>query len=333
MVYNTAMLVDEISIYVKAGKGGDGIAHLYHDRHQPKGGPDGGDGGRGGDVIFEAVEDIMALSRLRHEKRYPAIDGQSGGPNKRSGANGPPLIIPVPVGTHVIYDNGTEIELDTIGQQKVIAAGGLGGKGNFRFRSATNQTPTEFTQGLPTEFKRLRLVLKLIADIGLIGFPNAGKSSLLNALTRAQAKVANYPFTTLEPNLGVTRSHHIIADIPGLIEGASSGRGLGYKFLKHIEKTKLLVHCLSAESPNPLVDYQVIQKELSAYSTSLGSKPQLLIITKSDLIDDTARRQLDKLLPDHTYVSILDQSSLTKLDKLLDSSLKQSLSLPAANLS
>ena len=311
------MLIDEVRIVIKSGNGGDGLAHLYSDGSRPKGGPDGGKGGDGGDVYFKAVSDISRLNQFRFPKKFMAEDGQKGGQNNRSGANGKDLILEVPVGTVINYDNGTSKELTEIGEIFLATKGGRGGWGNHHFRSATNQTPREFQRGQVTEFKNLFLQLKLIADVGLIGLPNAGKTSLLNELTNANAKVANYPFTTLEPNLGVMKGGRIIADIPGLVEGAVEGKGLGIKFLKHIERTKLLVHCLSVESDNPEADYQTVRHELNNYSTNLAEKPELLVLTKSDLVSSEKLTSIKKLLKAKLSVSIIDTDSLKKLNDLI----------------
>lgn len=311
------MLVDEVQILVKAGNGGDGIAHLYSDGSRPKGGPDGGKGGDGGNLYFKAVSDISRLNQFRFPKKFMAEDGQAGGQNNRTGRNGKDLILDVPVGTVINYDNGTSKELTEVGEMFMAAKGGKGGWGNHHFRSATNQTPKEFQRGQKTELKNIFLQLKLIADIGLIGLPNAGKTSLLNEITSANAKVANYPFTTLEPNLGVTKGGKIIADIPGLIEGASTGKGLGVKFLKHIERTKILVHCLSADSADPLADYQTVRHELETYSTKLAQKEEILILTKSDLLETSAIKKLQQKLKIKLPVSIANPGSLKSLNDLI----------------
>lgn len=315
------MLIDEVDITIQAGKGGDGLVHFYTDRWRPKGGPDGGNGGDGGSIYFRAVSDISRLQQFRHEKEYSAPAGQNGGANQRTGKNGEDLTIDLPVGSVVTYDNGTSIELTQPGEVVMAAKGGRGGKGNHHYRSATNQTPQEHQLGTVPPIRRLHIQLKLIADVGLIGLPNAGKTSLLNELTSANAKVANYAFTTLEPNLGVTKGSKIIADIPGLIEGASEGKGLGYKFLKHIERTRLLVHCLATDSPDPLKDYQTIRHELENYSSNLSQKPEIVIITKSDLLEP---KELKKLMTKTKAVlatSIADDESLKKLSDLISQEL------------
>jgi len=316
------MLIDEVKIHIKAGNGGDGNVHFYRDRHQPKGGPDGGDGGNGGDVFFIAGSDITLLRQFRHRKKFLATDGQKGGTNKRTGKGGQDLILKVPVGTVVNYDNGTSLELTVPDQQALIAKGGKGGKGNFYFRSSTNTTPLQSQPGQETTDKKLFLQLKLIAQAGLIGLPNAGKTSLLNQLTSADAKVASYAFTTLEPNLGVTKGKHILADIPGLIEGAASGKGLGYKFLRHIERTNLLIHCISSESLDPKEDYQTIRHELEKYSSFLAKKPELIIITKKDLAISPSQLKKDfSSLKPHLYTSIDDPASIKALNDLLSQKL------------
>lgn len=311
------MLIDEANISIKAGNGGNGTVHFYIDKFRPKGGPDGGDGGHGGSIFFEAVEDISKLSQFRFAKVFEAENGQQGGRNQMTGKNGEDLIIKIPVGSVVTYDNGTSVEFTTAGQVIKMAAGGKGGWGNHHFRSSINQAPKESNPGQKTVVKHINIQLKLIAHIGLIGLPNAGKSSLLNELTSAKAKVANYNFTTLEPNLGSLKGGKIIADIPGLIEGASSGKGLGYKFLKHIERTQILLHCLSGESQNPEKDYQVIRQELTNYSSILAQKQEILIITKSDLITDKSKF---KDLNPKLFVSIIDDQSIKELFTLIQSS-------------
>lgn len=316
------MLIDEVRITIKGGDGGDGIVHFYNDAFRPKGGPDGGVGGDGGSVYFEAVSDISKLNQFRHTKVYAAQNGEKGDRNNRTGKNGEDLIIQVPVGTLATYDNGTSVELTEIGQKVLMARGGTGGKGNYFFRSSTNQTPQERELGYKCPIKNLFLQLKLIAQIGLIGLPNAGKTSLLNELTPANAKVANYAFTTLEPNLGVTKWGSIIADIPGLIEGAADGKGLGIKFLKHIERTSLLVHCVAADSQNPLKDYQTVRQELTNYSSNLANKPEIIVLTKSDTVDPKQLTKLQKELQVQICTSIIDSESIKKLSDLIAKKVK-----------
>ena len=311
------MLIDEVHITIKGGDGGDGIVHFYNDAFRPKGGPDGGTGGNGGSVFFEGVSDISKLNQFRHAKVYAAQPGQPGDRNNRTGKGGDDLIIQVPVGTVALYDNGSSIEITQVGQKVLMARGGSGGRGNYMFRSSTNQTPQERELGFKCTPKKVFLQLKLIAQIGLIGLPNAGKTSLLNELTPANAKVANYAFTTLEPNLGVTQGGLIIADIPGLIEGAADGRGLGVKFLKHVERTGLLIHCVSAESADPLKDYQTIRQELANYSSVLAKKPEIIVLTKSDLLDQKEVKPLQKKIDADVITSIIDTDSIKQLNDLI----------------
>jgi len=316
------MLIDEVRITIKAGDGGDGAAHFYNDAFRPKGGPDGGIGGDGGSVFFVAVSDITKLNQFRHAKVYSAGRGEQGGHNNCTGHNGEDLTIEVPVGTLATYDNGTSVELTEIGQKVLMARGGSGGRGNVCFKSSTNQTPMEKELGFKTQTKQLFLQLKLIAQIGLIGLPNAGKTSLLNELTSANARVANYSFTTLEPNLGVMKNGLIIADIPGLIEGAATGKGLGDKFLKHVERTSLLIHCIAADSADPLKDYQTIRQELVNYSSALAKKPEIIVLTKSDTLEPKEITKIQKTVKAQVVTSIIDTESIKKLNDLITKNIK-----------
>jgi len=316
------MLIDEVQILIKAGDGGKGIVHFYADAWRPKGGPDGGNGGHGGSVFFEAVSDISKLNQFRHAKVYAAQNGNPGDRNNRTGRNGDDLVILVPIGTVVNYDNGSSVELTELGQKVLMARGGKGGRGNYVFRSSTNQTPQESEPGFKCQPKKLFLQLKLIAQVGLIGLPNAGKTSLLNELTPANARVANYAFTTLEPNLGVTKGGLIIADIPGLIEGAADGKGLGVKFLKHVERTSLLIHCVSAESQDPLKDYKTVRQELSNYSSVLEKKPEIIVLTKTDTRNPLEIKKLQTKIRADVSTSIIDSDSIKKLNDLITKALK-----------
>lgn len=314
------MLIDDVIIKVKAGGGGRGA--VAFDKNKMALGPAGGSGGNGGSVYFEGVSDLSALLQFKHKKELKAQDGENGKPQFNDGKDGENLILKVPVGT-VIHnlDTKTKAEIVKIGEQILAAKGGNGGKGNFLFRSPKNTSPKRFQEGLPGEEFTIRLELKLIADIGLIGLPNAGKSSLLNELTKARAKVANYPFTTLEPNLGVYYEL-ILADIPGLIEGASANKGLGIKFLRHIERTKILFHLVSAESENPEKDYKIVRKELANYSQELAEKPEYLFLSKTDLIapEETKKKlaALKRLNKNVLPISIHNWESLEKIKKLLN---------------
>src|SRR5512146_2009891 len=280
------MFIDEAEIVVRSGKGGDGMVHFHREKFVPRGGPDGGDGGGGGDVIFEVRPTLNTLQAFRHVTRYIAQDGKNGGPNDMSGKSAPDLIVPVPPGT-LLYDAETGDLLGDLiepGQRLTVCKGGRGGRGNTHWKSSTNQAPRTAERGEPGEEKRLKLELKLIADIGLIGVPNAGKTTLLSVLTNAKPKIAAYPFTTLEPNLGVAQidDEHtvVLADIPGLIEGASHGAGLGLDFLRHVQRTRVLIHLLDGLSADPLADYSQINSELSLFDPGLARKPQVVALNK-----------------------------------------------------
>lgn len=278
------MLVDEVEIEIRAGNGGDGKVSLRRAKYVPKGGPDGGDGGDGGDFYFTGTADFSALRKFRFQKKFNAEDGQAGGKDKKTGISGKDKTLEIPIGTLIKDLNSKETwEIKKSEEIILLAKGGKGGRGNWQFRSATLQTPRFSEKGTLGQQRKLFLELRLIADIGLIGLPNAGKSSLLNELTRAGVKVAAYPFTTLEPNLGVMDGL-ILADLPGLIEGASKGKGLGFKFLRHVKRTRLLVHCLSLESTDPIRDYRTIRKELGEYEKELLGKPEMILLTKTDLV-------------------------------------------------
>jgi len=276
--------VDEVRIKAQAGKGGDGVIRWLRTKETARGGPAGGDGGRGGDVILKGVRDLAALARYRYEKHFKAEQGEAGANDNMHGADGAPLILQVPVGTSArVVETGEGFEINTEGEGVVIFKGGGGGYGNAHYKGATKQNPFEAKKGRAGGGGDILLTLKIIADVGLIGLPNAGKSSLLNALTNAKSKIGDYPFTTLEPNLGALYGY-ILADIPGLIEGASAGRGLGTKFLKHIEKTKMLVHLVSATQDDPVVTYREVRKELESFGKGLQDKVEIVILSKIDLI-------------------------------------------------
>lgn len=289
------MFIDHVEIHVRSGRGGDGMVHFHREKFIPRGGPDGGDGGRGGDVIFEVRHTLNTLASFRQNQKFKAEDGIKGGPSQMSGRAGRDLVIPVPPGTLIFDAETNEIlgDLTGQGQRLTICKGGRGGRGNQHFATSRNQAPRTAEKGAPHEEKRLRLELKLIADIGLIGVPNAGKSTLLSVLTNARPKIAAYPFTTLEPNLGVAEidvnTSVILADIPGLIEGASNGAGLGHDFLRHIQRTRVLVHLLDGLSDDPIADYSQINTELSLFDPNLAKKPQIVALNKIDQPDVQAR--------------------------------------------
>ncbi len=314
------MVTDDVKIRISAGHGGKGAVAFNSNLKSL--GPTGAKGGRGGDVYAEGIADLSALNQFRYKKEFSAENGEDGGRQFRDGHAGHDLVFRLPVGT-VIHNltNGTELAIEKIGERVLLAKGGPGGRGNFHFRSSRNTTPMESRPGVPGEAFELRLELKLIADVGLLGLPNAGKSSMLNLLTNSKSKVANYPFTTLEPNLGAYYEL-IIADIPGLIEGSSAGRGLGIKFLRHIERVPVLFHFISAESPAPQKDHAAIRKELGAYKKELLEKPEYLFLTKSDLLAPAELKKklaiLKKINPDADAVSIHDPESVKRLEKVLN---------------
>ena len=314
------MLIDEVTIKVNAGDGGRGA--VAFNKNKMSLGPTGGSGGKGGSVYFEGVSDLSSLNKFRYKKEISAENGAVGGEQFRDGPDGEDLLVKIPVGTVISkIETGESEEILKTGEKLLIAKGGIGGKGNFRFRSPTNTTPKQYQEGQPGEQFTVRLELKLIADVGFIGLPNVGKSSLLNELTRAQSTVANYPFTTLEPNLG-TYYELILADIPGLIEGASGGKGLGTKFLRHIERTKILFHLISAESENPAKDYKTIKEELAAYSPQLTKKKEFVFLSKSDLVAAADLKKkiatLKKINKNVIPISIHDWDSLEKIKKILN---------------
>ena len=282
------MFTDQVEIYVRSGKGGDGMVHFHREKFIPRGGPDGGDGGKGGDVIFEVKSTLNTLSSFRQNQKFKAEEGVKGGPSQMTGRNGKDLIIYVPPGT-VLFDADTNEligDLTAPGQRLTVLKGGRGGRGNQHFATSRNQVPHTAEKGEPDQERHLKLELKLIADIGLIGVPNAGKSTLLSVLTNAKPKIAPYPFTTLEPNLGVAEidvnTTVVLADIPGLIEGASQGVGLGHDFLRHVQRTRVLIHILDGLSEDPVADYSQINSELALFDPNLAKKPQIIALNKID---------------------------------------------------
>lgn len=318
-------MVDFVEIKIKAGDGGDGIVHFLREKYKPKGGPDGGDGGRGGSVYFEVDKNLNTLRDFAHQKEFEAENGESGGGNKRSGKAGRDLVIKVPRGTVVKFlKSEEEIDLEDEGVKILAAKGGSGGRGNWHFRGPSNQVPREFEEGEPGEEYDLVLELKLLADIGLIGMPNAGKSTLLSVLTKAKPKIADYPFTTLEPNLGVLefgrgakRKSLVIADIPGLVEGANEGKGLGDVFLRHVERTKLLVHVVAPELGEEdrlggmLERYRVIREELGAFSEKLMKKKEIVVINKIDLLSEDEVKEIVQGFEEEVGEEVLAVSAAT----------------------
>lgn len=315
------MIVDDVKIKVSAGNGGKGIATFSKTKMVL--GPTGGSGGNGGNIFFQGVSDLNALRQFRYKKENYAENGEDGKSQLNDGKDGKDLILQIPVGTVATnLNNGIVFEITQIGQKEMVAKGGKGGKGNYLFRSSINTSPTEFQPGKPGESFEFHLELKMIADVGFIGLPNVGKSSLLNELTNAKSKVANYAFTTLEPNLGVYYDL-ILADIPGLIEGASEGKGLGIKFLKHIERTKILFHFISTESPTPTEDYKTIRKELENHNKILLEKPEYIFLSKSDVISQEDIKKIQKEFKKNTKldifpISIIDTESINQVKKILN---------------
>lgn len=313
------MLIDQAEIYVRSGKGGDGMVHFHREKYVPRGGPDGGDGGKGGDVVLEVKPTLNTLSSFRQKERYIAPDGKNGGPNNMSGKMGSDLVVYVPPGT-VVFDAETGDllgDLTEASQRLVICKGGRGGRGNQHFATARHQVPRTGEKGEPAEEKRLRLELKLIADIGLVGVPNAGKSTLLSVLTNARPKIAPYPFTTLEPNLGVAQIDDattvVLADIPGLIEGASQGAGLGFDFLRHVQRTRVLIHLLDGLSEDPLADFSQINTEMSLFDPNIARKPQIVAVNKIDQPEVLERLpQLKRDLKKRGVTKIWEVSALAR---------------------
>lgn len=302
--------VDQIKIYCRSGKGGAGSAHFRREKFVPKGGPDGGDGGRGGDIIIRGNVQMWTLLHLRYTKHLHAGHGESGGKQQSTGASGQDVIIDVPLGTLARHAETGELlaEITEDGQTAVLIKGGRGGQGNVHFKSPTNQAPRYAQPGEPEQEAYVIMELKILADVGLVGFPNAGKSTLLSVVSAAKPEIADYPFTTITPNLGIVSyyDHHsfIMADIPGIIEGASEGKGLGLRFLRHIERNSILLFMIPSDSTDIAKDYEILLNELAAYNPELADKTRLLAITKSDFIDQELRDGIKPNLPNIPWVFI-----------------------------
>ncbi|MDR2474222.1 MAG: GTPase ObgE [Bacteroidales bacterium] len=317
--------IDYVKIYCRSGKGGRGSIHLHRAKYEPKGGPDGGDGGDGGNVVLRGNRNFWTLLHLKFMRHILAENGESGSAKRSSGKGGNDAIVEVPCGT-VVYNAGTGEYLCDItdhGQEIVLLKGGRGGLGNWNFRSATNQTPRYAQPGEPCQEMHIIMELKLLGDVGLVGFPNAGKSTLLSVVSAAKPKIANYPFTTLEPNLGIVPYHDgksfVMADIPGIIEGASEGKGLGLRFLRHIERNASLLFVVPADSKNIVDEYQILLDELKKYNPELLDKQRILAISKSDLLDDELIAEIEKLLPEipNIFISAITGQGISSLKDLL----------------
>ena len=320
--------VDYVKIYCRSGKGGRGSTHFRREKYIPKGGPDGGDGGRGGDIYIRANENYWTLLHLRYQRHVIATNGGSGSGNRSTGSDGEDQVIEVPVGT-VVYDALTGefiMDLNRHGQQELLVKGGRGGKGNTFFKTSTNQAPRYAQPGEPSRELTVILQLKMLADVGLVGLPNAGKSTLLSVLTAAKPKIANYPFTTLEPNLGMVRYRDdrsfVMADIPGIIEGAAEGRGLGLRFLRHIERNALLLFMIPADTEHIASEYRLLLGELVKYNAELTEKRKVLCITKSDLIDEEIQDwlvdELHQELPEDLPILFISAAAHQGLTELKD---------------
>jgi GTP-binding protein len=310
--------VDRIEVVVRGGNGGSGVVSFRHEKYVPLGGPDGGDGGKGGSVYMVADRNLTGLEGFKSKRRFQAESGANGGKNKKHGAKGEDLIIKVPLGTIVFLKDGKEEELladlSGHGQRQIVAKGGRGGLGNVHFATSRNQAPRTATKGDSGKEHRIILDLRLIADVGIIGFPNAGKSTLLSAISRARPKIADYPFTTVEPAFGVVEFNattFVLAEIPGLIEGAHSGKGLGHEFLRHAERTKILLHLIDGSSPNLMDNMDKLNRELYLYKPEIADKPQLVTINKIDLAEVRDKLQEIRQLFESRGKKVLFISAIT----------------------
>ena len=320
--------VDYIKMYVCSGNGGKGSVHLHREKYITKGGPDGGDGGRGGHIILKGNQNLWTLHHLKFKKHFRAGHGGHGSKSRSTGADGTDIYVEVPLGT-VVKDNETNnmlFEITTHGQEVVLCHGGMGGRGNWHFKSSTNQTPRYAQPGIPGEEKNVTIELKILADVGLVGFPNAGKSTLLSVITAAKPKIADYEFTTLKPNLGIVdyRDYQsfVMADIPGIIEGAAEGKGLGHYFLRHIERNSILLFLIPADASDIKKQYDILLDELKRYNPEMLDKERLVAISKSDLLDNELqtelKAELDKALPvDYLFISSVAQTGIMALKDLL----------------
>lgn len=318
--------IDEARIYIKAGDGGNGAVSFRREKYIPKGGPDGGDGGRGGNIIIKCVANLNTLLDFRYKREFIAQNGENGHGSNSHGKSGEDLIIKVPIGTEVYFNDDEESSIDFIrvGQEEIVAKGGNGGFGNAYFKSSVNQAPRRANPGQEGEEFELLLKLKILSDVGLIGFPNAGKSTFLSVVSKAKPKIADYPFTTLEPQLGVVSIDDydfVIADLPGLIEGASDGKGLGDRFLKHTERCSVLLHLIDSNSDDVVRDYKTIRNELKQYSQKLSKKPEIVCLTKSETLpaEEIAKKKdlLSKALKKGTKLFVISSVARIGLNEVL----------------
>ena len=320
------MFIDYAEIVCESGQGGAGRVSFRREKFVPKGGPDGGDGGKGGSVVFIADRNLHTLQDIRYKKSYKAENGDSGASNQKTGKNGQDIRIPVPLGTLIsnMNDNSVKADLVSDGQEFVACVGGKGGKGNVNYKSSTRQTPRYAQKGIPGEKKHFSIELKILADVGLVGLPNAGKSTLLSSVSSATPKIDDYPFTTLQPHLGIVKygeyQSFVMADIPGLIEGASKGKGLGHQFLKHIERTKLLLFLIDTADDNPLENYKLLKKELLNYNPDLDKRKYVILRTKIDTkIDNDQWSEID----DYLEISSVSKEGIPELIQHIGSLLSE----------
>ena len=314
--------VDYIKIFASSGKGGKGSVHLHREKFITKGGPDGGDGGRGGHVIVRGNKNMWTLFHLKFKKHFKAAHGGDGGKSRSTGKDGEDIYVDVPLGT-IVRDSETQdiiFEITEDAQEKILVEGGMGGRGNWHFKSSTNQTPRYAQPGIQGQEGWFQMELKILADVGLVGFPNAGKSTLLSVITAAKPKIANYAFTTLKPNLGIVEyinyQSFVMADIPGIIEGASEGKGLGHRFLRHIERNSTLLFLIPADSDHLAKEYEILLNELKKHNPELLDKQRLLAISKSDMLDHELKEELEKEVPKgvpYLFISSIAQTGLTEL--------------------
>jgi len=326
--------VDYVKMHVSSGNGGKGSAHLHREKYIAKGGPDGGDGGRGGHVILRGNSNLWTLIHLKFKRHFRAGHGAHGSSGRSTGADGEDIYIDVPLGT-VVRDSETDsvlFEITEDGEEKIVVKGGMGGRGNWHFKNSVNQTPRYAQPGIPLEERDITLELKVLADVGLVGFPNAGKSTLLSVLTSAKPKIADYEFTTLKPNLGIVEyrdfKSFVMADIPGIIEGAAEGKGLGYYFLRHIERNSILLFLIPADAKDIVEQYEILEDELRRYNPEMLDKERLVVISKSDMLDDELKSEISTILDkdlsvDYLFISSVAHQGLTELKdqlwKLLNS--------------